>query len=450
MNYFEEGNFHYLNGDYKQARDCYLNALVSNPEDPDINCNLALTYYNLREFNEALKYCTIPANKNFSDSFTTRGAILRTLGNYEDAMADFLKSIKANPNNAAGYSNYGNSLREFGLPMLSIPYFIKAQELDPTNPQFKLNESIAYLLAGDWLNGWEKYEYRWFYESDKNLKPNLVGEEYNGTQDINGSLVLVYTEQGFGDCIQFCRYLPLLQQLGADVIFATRTELVDFMTHNFPTVRIIDNDKNTVPFTYIYHCALLELPKVFNTTVDTVPSYPYYLTSNPSITNHWKQKLIPKTKPRIGIAWNSNQQAWTSRFRQINLEELLSGIHNTDFDWVSLSVTPTDDEIDILAKYKVRDFHNELKTFADTAGLVDNLDLVITVDTAISHVGGSLGVKTWVMLSDYAVDWRWMLNRTDTPFYPNVTLYRQDNSNTWKNVLQSINNDLIKFGLDYK
>lgn len=439
MTEFELGNQAYLAGDYNKAKELYTLAIEKDPSNVVVYHNLGLTYSNLGLYQAALDHLKIPIEHNYSESYLTRGAIKRSIGDYDGALVDFLKAIYCNPKNSNAYSNYGNSLREFGLPDLAIPFLQKAQEQD-SNPMHRLNESVAHLLRGDWLAGWQKYDARWFYESDKNTKPVLLGEEYNGKQDVLGKVVLVYGEQGFGDIIQFCRFVSLIQQQGGNVVLAIRKPLIQLIQNSFPSVRVVDSS-DEIP-SYSYHVPLLELPNVFNITPNNIPMSSKYLESPHDSNIIWKTRLLDIRKPRVGIVWNSNRNAYISRFKRIDLDEMLQGIHTDNCEWVSLYTEATQDEKEILKKYNVHSFDEDLTNFAETAALIQNLDLVITIDTAVAHLAGALGVKTWVMLPNYAVDWRWLLERRDSPFYSSMLLYRQNSTNTWKNVLVSIKNDL--------
>ena len=201
----------------------------------------------------------LACDHNYTESLLSRGAAYRNIGMYEEAMADFAKVFLIDPYHAAGYSNYSNSLREFGKPNLAIPFAQVAQQLDPNNKISRLNESIAHLYNSDLLNGWEKYDARWYYETGSSIKPELSGPEYDGSQDLTDKTVLVYCEQGFGDCIQFSRYILLLEKLTNKIVLASKPKLVSLFKFNFPNVSVLSHD-DKIP-KYDYHVALLDLPK---------------------------------------------------------------------------------------------------------------------------------------------------------------------------------------------
>jgi hypothetical protein len=297
-------------------------------------------------------------------------------------------------------------------------------------------------MNSDLVEGWKKYNARWYYQSDISFKPNLPGPEYDGSQDIVHKRVLVYYEQGFGDSIQFIRFINVLKQKGAVVLLITKPQLFDLFKYNFPDLLVLNAD-DQLPV-YHFHVALMDLPKCFGTTIDTIPSPSAYLDVDEGMKQTWKQLLGPKTKKRIGLLSSPNKVAFISRFRRIELEKLLS-IVSDEYEFVSLSYEVDEQILELLAKYNVKTFHENISGFYNTAGLISQLDLVISIDTVIPHLSGALGIPTWVMLTDYGCDWRWFMNRNDSPFYNCMRLFRQTNG-TWDTVLESIKLELQNFG----
>jgi hypothetical protein len=442
MNDFEIGNQCYMSKDYEGAKECYERFLQTEPENYIALHNLGVTLCQLGLHEQALEAFVLPCQHNYVESHLSRGTALRSLGRYREALISFAHTFALDPKHPTAYSNYGNTLREFLEPELAIPFMQIARKLQPDNPNFELNECVCHLMKGDLLAGWELYESRWYFQSDVSMKPVLQGPEYDGSQDVNGKRVLVYYEQGFGDNIQFSRYVKLLQERGANVILVTKKQLYELFKYNFPDVEVLNQD--AVLPNYHYHVALMALPKCFKTTIDTIPYSMSYLDIDEGMKQSWKTKLGIKTKKRIGLLSSPNKVAFITKFRQIELEKLLY-ITSDDYEFISLSYE-MDDNIDaLLKKHNVRDFHKDLNGFYNTAGLISQLDLVITIDTVIPHLSGALGVPTWVMLSDYGSDWRWFLNRSDSPFYNCMKLFRQNGDGQWDSVLES-----IKLALDNK
>jgi hypothetical protein len=291
-------------------------------------------------------------------------------------------------------------------------------------------------MAGNLVEGWKKYDGRWFYQSDKSFKPHLPGEEYDGTQDLTGKIIFVYTEQGFGDAIQFARFIPMLQSRGATINLYCRSQLNRFFTYNLSNVNITSDSES--PQEYHYHVALMDLPKCFNISIETIPQVNYGVAED-EVAN-WANIMGPKTKPRVGIIWSSTRVAWTTRFRNIPLDLLLS-IGNDNIDLVNLEYDVDADTISHLNEHGVKTYNEHITDFYSHAGLIKNLDLVVTVDTAIAHLSASMNIPTWVLLADYAMDWRWFLNRDDSPFYQSIHLFRQTGQG-WEPVINDIKSRL--------
>ena len=442
MNDFEQGNIHYMAKEYYEASLCYKRFLEQEPNNYVVWHNLGITLCQLGRDEEALQCFDLPCQHNYAESWLSRGTALRSLGRYKEALITFAHTFALDPKHSTAYSNYGNTLREFGLPELAIPFLQIAQDLKPNDVNYELNESVCHLMKGDLLEGWKKYNARWYYQSDVSFKPKLQGSEYDGSQNIVGKIVLVYYEQGFGDNIQFVRFVKVLKEKGANVVLITKPQLYDLFKFNFSEFEVLNADAMLPP--YHYHVALMDLPKCFNTTIDTIPYSTPYLDVDEGMKQSWKQLLGPKTKKRIGLLSSPNKIAFISRFRRIELEQLLS-LTSDDYEFVSLSYEVDDQILETLAKYNVKTFHEDLSGFYNTAGLISQLDLVISIDTVIPHLSGAMGVPTWVMLTDYGCDWRWFMNRNDSPFYNCMRLFRQTNG-TWDTVIETIKQELKLLG----
>lgn len=442
MNALEIGNEHYIKKEYDLAKLCYDHVLEIDPNNLTAwhNRGLACTQLGLNE--EAIESFKLPCSYNNAESILSRGVVKRNMGLYKEALEDFAKTFLLNPEHSTAYSNYGNTLREFGYPHVAIPFIQIAQQFEPNNVNYQLNESVCHLMKGDLVEGWKKYNARWWYQSDVSFKPNLPGPEYDGTQDVKDKIVVVYYEQGFGDSIQFIRFVPLLQSRGAKIAIVTKSQLHDLFKFNFPDCIVIKAEDPLPP--YNFHVALMDLPKCFGTTIDTIPSPTPYLDVDSNLKKSWKKILGRKKKPRIGLLWSANKIAYISRFRRIELENLLS-IVSDKYEFISLSYDVSEEEEKILEKYKVKNYREHLTGFYNTAGLLSQLDLVISIDTVIPHLSGSMGIPTWVMLADYGCDWRWFMHRNDSPFYNCMKLFRQQNGN-WESVLKDITLDLQKIG----
>lgn len=434
----------YEQGNYQKAKDSFKKIISERPETIGAYHNLGLTYYQLGEFELGLEMFDYAYKNGSRESLICRGNCHRALDQYELALADYGRAFIENHESASAYCNYGNTLREMGKPELAIPFLQVSRKLDPSNVTTVFNESVAHLLSGNLLPGWDLYEYRWQYDTQKGLKPEINRPEIT-IDDVNagleGKTVLLYSEQGFGDTIQFCRYIINLRSKGAKIILVTRTELFPLFVGD-PNIKVTNSFDDLGNFDY--HCALLSLPRVFRTTLETIPAPLKYLNANEKAVQEWKKKLGPKTKMRIGLTWTGNRTTWINRYKSMSLSQLVPLLSN-EYQFVNLQHDATVEELDLLKQHNVLNVNDQLKNFHDTAALICNLDLVISVDTAVAHLAGALGVPTWIMLNAYGTDWRWLLNRSDNPWYPTARLFRQPSFKDWTTVVNDIKQHLKLF-----
>ena len=432
---FQQGVNDYTENRFVEASEKFKAVLDQDPSNIVVWHDYGLSLLKQDKFVEAIDAFDIPIVNGYTESYLSRGAAYRSLGKYLEAAADFATCLMLDPNNANASSNLGNSLREFGMPVLALPFLNKALTKNPNDPTYRLNESVAHLLKGDLLAGWKNYDARWFYQSDTSFKPNLPGPEYDGSQDINDKIVCVYCEQGFGDSVQFIRFIKILQAKGAKILLVTRKPLMNLFAYNFPDIDIRLEYTN---LSYHYHVPLMDLPKCLNISIDTIPYAEPYLSIKDDLVQQYKDQLKPTAKKRIGIVWSSNAIAFTTKFRQVPLESMLQAF--SDYELVNIKYDVTQEEKAILDKYNVQSF--DVDGLDKVAGLIKTLDAVVTVDTVYAHVAGALGIPTYVMLSDYGMDWRWFLNRTDSPFYNSVTVVRQQGNGDWAPVFLDISKQL--------
>jgi len=429
----DQGNQFYFDKKLNEARDCYQSIIDTDPKFGDAWHNLGMIQTELGEHTLAIECFNHGEALGIIESVLCRGNIYRTLNEPRKALADYARVFVANPDHAGGYTNYGNTLRELGRPDLAIPFLQVAQQLNPTLVTAYFNEAVAQLLNGNYLTGWEKYEYRWQYEGQAGAKPKFNKPEWIG-QDLKGKTILVYSEQGYGDTIQFSRYIGSLVKLEANVILVTREALVPLLsgTDNLTVLSTFENVPN-----FDYHCALLSLPRVFKTTLENIPTQLSYINPAKAIMKRWQTELGLKKKMRVGLTWTGEKSNWINRYKQIPLEKLLELVTD-EHQFFALTIEISDAERKMLEDKGVEILDSKISNFGETAGLVANLDVVISVDTAVAHLAGAMGISTWVMLPCYAVDWRWLLNRNDCPWYPSVRLFRQTEMLNWDSVIDNL------------
>lgn len=358
----------------------------------------------------------------------------------ERALECYALAFAKDRRQVSAFNNYGNVLRELGDPWGAAPFLQRAITLYPDFVTAKFNLAIAHLLVGDYEQGWAGYENRWDYEHLAGTLPKFEQPRWTG-QDLNGKTILVVGEQGHGDNIQFARFLYLLKDLGAKVLFQVTTGLIPVM-HDIGILDCVgryDEDLGN----FDYWCPIMSIPNVLKITLGNLPSPLGYLKHNSRLATQWSKDLGPKTKMRIGLAWSGRRDSWINQHKSVPFDQIVQFVSdNPGHDWINLQADCTTEEENVLTQLGVRSFPGKIQSFADTAALMSSMDQIISVDTAIAHLAGSLGKPTWLMLNNYAVDWRWMLGRRDSPWYPSMILFRQPVMDDWNSVFKDIKKQL--------
>jgi hypothetical protein len=256
---------------------------------------------------------------------------------------------------------------------------------------------------------------------------------------IKKQTILLHAEQGFGDTIQFCRFVPLVQRLASHVVLEVQGPLASWMRTQFPDASVISSGSALPKFDV--HCPLLSLPLAFGITVDTIPDRGRYLRADAEKIEAWTARLGPKTRPRVGIAWTGSRTHRNNARRSVPLK-LLETVLTDGFEWVSLQREMCQEDAEDLGRIgRVRQFADHWRDLSDAAALCELMDLVITVDTSIAHLSGALGAKGWVLLNHYP-DFRWLWDREDSPWYPSLRLFRQRDPGDWHTVLARVGEEM--------
>jgi Glycosyltransferase family 9 (heptosyltransferase) len=272
-------------------------------------------------------------------------------------------------------------------------------------------------------------------------KPRLPLPRWRGEQDIAGRTILLHAEQGHGDTIQFCRYVPLVAAKGATVVLAV-SPLLKSLLSRLPGASHVADGTGGMPTPDI-QCALMSLPLAFSTRIETVPAAVPYLEPPAPHLRLWRDKLGPRRGQRIGIAWSGNVHHKADRRRSLALEQI-EPLVGLGWPLYCLQRELRPDDLPAFARFSnIRYFGEALRDFADTAALIAELDLVIAVDTAVAHLAGALGKPVWVLLA-HAPDWRWMLGRNDSPWYPTMRLFRQATPGDWSQVIVRVRDELVR------
>jgi hypothetical protein len=323
----------------------------------------------------------------------------------------------------------------------ALSSYNQAISVDPGFADAQYNRSLALLFLGDFESGWRGYEWRW-----KNARRLSIGEPRNfsqplwlGEESIAGKRLLLYNEGGLGDTLQFCRYAALSAALGATVLLEVQAPLFDLLSSLEGVSQLIATGSALPPFDY--QCPLMSLPLAFKTTLDTVPAAPKYLRSDRAKVERWHTLLGERKRPRIGLVWSGNPNNSIDHRRSIWLADWVAHLP-AEFQYFCLQRQVREaDKTALESSPLIVSFDDNLLDFVNTAALCECMDVVISVDTSLAHLSGALGKQTWVLLP-FNPDWRWLLDRDDSPWHPTVKLYRQKTAGDWNEVFARVAADL--------
>jgi len=337
---------------------------------------------------------------------------------------------------AAAWNNYGNVMRECGQPARAVPFLQHAIVLEPQNVTALFNLAVSYLIQGNYAQGWPLYEVRWNYEHLAGQLPKHTQPRWTG-QDLKDKTILVEGEQGHGDNIQFVRFLWNLHVAGAKIKLKVTDGLIPLLS-NSPIIERVGGYLDDVG-EFDYWTPIMSIPGILGVTLENLPKPVNYLNVDMNKQQEWLQILGPKTRMRVGFCWSGRRDAWLNRHKGMPFEDMLELIRtNSQYEWVNLQIDATPEEEAALVEAGVKAYPGSITSFVDTAALIMAMDVVIGVDTAVSHLSGALGRPTWIMLNWFGTDWRWLLNRDDSPWYSTARLFRQPAMGDWASVKKKV------------
>jgi tetratricopeptide (TPR) repeat protein len=377
------------------------------------------------------------------EALVNRGVALGKLYRYEEALACFERVPTINPNCADALDGRGVALARLRRHGEALACLDRALALDAGRVLTRYNRGLIRLAMGDLRGGFADFEGRW-------RSPDLLGRVqlktaaplWLGDAPLSGKTILLHHEQGLGDTIQFARFVPLVAQRGARVVLRVPRVLLELL-RTLPAAFELVSESDTLP-PHDFHCPLMSLPLALGTALDTIPAEIPYVRADTARIASWRTGLGHRTSARIGIAWAGRQYPPINEERDMPLA-MLKPLLNMDADFISLQKDiPRRDRITLDTLPTLMRLGESTTDFADTAALVANLDLVITVDTAVAHLAAALGKPVWI-LNRYAACWRWFLDRTDSPWYPSARLFRQKSFGDWAGVVAEVKQALAAF-----
>jgi predicted O-linked N-acetylglucosamine transferase (SPINDLY family)/ADP-heptose:LPS heptosyltransferase len=418
-------------GRLEEAEACYRRAVALNDKFAEAMSNLGAVLAARGRIDDAIAWYghAIAADAQFAAAHNNLGAALARLDRAREAEACHRQAIALKPEFADAHYNLGVSLQEQGRIEDALASYDKTVELKPDNIDARWNRAYVLLTLGRYAEGWREHEWRW---RRKEHPPRSYPQPLWRGEPLDGRTIMLHAEQGMGDALQFMRYVPMVAARGGNVVLQVPAPLLALAKASFSDCAKVISDGD-VPGAFDLHCPLLSLPLAFGTTLDTVPADVPYLTIDPAAAARWRARIGEGKGLKVGLAWAGNAQHKNDRNRSIALDRLAPLFGATGVRWFSLQVGERKADLARLPAGSIADLSDALTDFAETAAAISALDLVITVDTAVAHLAGVLAKPVWVLLP-FVPDWRWLIGRDDSPYYPTARLFRQPTRGDWDSV----------------
>jgi tetratricopeptide (TPR) repeat protein len=477
------GNLLRERGQFEEAEVHSRQAVRLRPDFAQAHCNLGAALAGRQRFAEAVESFrdAIRLDSRHVEARNNLGAALARLGRVEEAVTHFREALDLAPEYTEAHRNLADVLRDLGRPDESLPSchalvrlvpddpdthsrlgltlselgrqhealeaYARSIEIDPTRRESHRNRSLIWLLLGEYELGWAEYEWRW---GCKELPVRPFPRPLWDGSPLGGRTILLHAEQGLGDTLQFIRYATLVHERGGRVVVASQRPLLRLLA-TCPGVEEVVAQGDPIP-AFDVHAPLLSLPRIFGTTVADVPARVPYLSAEPALVESWRAELREPPGLKVGIAWQGSTKYRRDRQRSFRPDLLAPLAELPGVRLVNLQKGHGRDQLDSLAeRWQVFDaVAREDETqgaFRDTAAVITNLDLVVACDSAIGHLAGALGVPVWIAMP-FVPDWRWLLDRDDSPWYPTVRLFRQDRPGAWEGVFQRMAFELSGWNQD--
>lgn len=424
---------HHRAGRLREAEATYREVLARDPRNADALHLLGVLAHQSGQYADAIELISraIALNDTAPPYHHNLAEAFRTEGDPGAALPHYRRAIELRPAYTDAYNNLGRALEMLGRPVDARAMYRQAVAIDPQHAKAHFNLGLASLMLGDYATGWREYEWRLRIPEMSTTAPTDL-PRWDGS-DPAGKTILVHCEQGFGDCIQFARYLPLLIGRGADVIVVCPRPLVRLFG-TLPNVCVVA--AGDPPPRADVHIPIASLPLAFETTPATIPTFAAYLRADSRLSTAWKDRIRPHRadgKRLVGIVWAGNPAQAEDRWRSLHLSEFTSLASASDTRFISLQKGPASAQTGL----DVIDLTDQLHDFADTAALIAQLDLVVAADTAVAHLAGALGKPVWTLVR-FAADWRWCVSGDDSAWYPSMRLFRQPTRGDWSPVVADL------------
>jgi Tfp pilus assembly protein PilF len=415
-----------------------------NPHDPLARQDMGETMASLGRFTEAEQHylAALAILPDSAPILNDLSVVYHKMRRYSDALATVDRALALHPDLPQGHSNRGMALTDLCRFDEAIAALDRSLRLRPNHRPTQLSKARALFLRGDLPAAFELYELR--FGQGEIPYPKLTEPMWDGRADVSGKTVLVVSEQGAGDTIHFARYATMLKrERGCEVILICIAEVKPLLTTLGGGVRILGSGEDRPRFDY--HVPILSLPRIFGTTLETIPREVPYLSADPARVAKWRDRFASEARPKVGVVWAGSATHKSDRNRSMPLATLWPLLAMNEVAWFSLQKGPPAAQIANMPNAPL-DLAPDLHEYADTAAAIEALDLVVTVDTSVAHVAGALARPVWTMLS-YEGEWRWTRVRPDdSPWYPTMRLFRQSTPGAWDDVIDRVAREVRQLG----
>jgi tetratricopeptide (TPR) repeat protein len=444
-------------GKYPEALASYGRALELRPQFPEAHSNKANVLAELRCWPEALAGYdrALTLKPDFIEAHINRGNALGALDQLEAAVAGYGHAIALAPDHTDALRARGLALARLGRCGQAMSDYARALEINPNDAKTHVNRALLRLRLGDYAEGWSEFDWRWMLTNDvfHQEHRSYAQPRWTGIEPLAGKTLFLHSEQGLGDNIQFCRYVPLLAASGAKVVLEAHRPLHTLLSTLDGVAQTVVRGEAPPPFDY--YCPLLSVPAALRTTLSDIPSHVPYIKCDAAKTRHWKERLGECTAKRVGLVWSGGfrpdqPEFWSANDRRNIPLAKLAALKMPGLEFYSLQKGETAEaELAHLIDARwdgppILDHTGDLHDFSDTAALISQMDLTISVDTSVAHLAGALGRPVWI-LNRFDSCWRWLMNRSDSPWYPTARLYGQQIAGDWDGVLSRVRVDLERW-----
>ena len=424
-------------GRLDEAMECFEAALQQKPDSPDVYINFGRVLEEQNKPDQAIQQYknALVRKPDYAEAYFNIGNVLHTQGKLDEAVTFYKKALQTNPEYVDAYANLGKTLKGQGKLEDALSCYDRAITLEPESADLIFDRSTVLLLGGDLLEGFKGYERRFDRVNWKKTYPYRFKIPRWDGSSFAGKTLFVHCEQGFGDNLQFVRYLPMVKARGGKVVLETSKPLMRLFKGLQGVDELVEGPSDGgMSLGYDFYVPLMSLPEIFETKLETIPAQVPYLQADPQKARLWQERMR-REGLQVGLVWQGKD---TDPNRACSVEQLAPLFGVRGVQWYGLQKGGKDKSG---GEIPAINFGEEFDDFSDTAGAIDNLDLVISVDTSVAHLAGAMGKPVWVLLM-FSPDWRWLMNREDCPWYPTLRLFRQPQPGDWEAVIRRVTEEL--------